>query len=39
VPFGRVSLRHSESRIQKLANPSSGLEADAYRRRGMRPAS
>ena len=39
VSLGRVSLRQSESRIQKLANPSSGLEADAYRRRGMRPAS
>jgi hypothetical protein len=39
APLGRVPLRQSESRIQKLANPSNGLEADAYRRRGMRPAS
>ena len=29
APLGRVPLRQSESRIQKLANPSSGLEADA----------
>jgi hypothetical protein len=27
--LGRVPLRQSESRVQKLANPSSGLEADA----------
>ncbi len=29
APRGWVPLRQNESRIQKLANPSSGLEADA----------
>jgi hypothetical protein len=29
APFGRIRLRQSKSRVQKLANPSSGLEADA----------
>jgi hypothetical protein len=27
------------ARAQKVASPSRGLDADAYRRRGMRPAS
>jgi hypothetical protein len=29
APLGRIQLRQSGSRVQRLANPSSGLEADA----------